>query len=166
VKDKLGRVDMVMSLFLPSPTMEPEALLCYPHVLLERGLAAGKFFSASGEGGAILHHCFLPSLYAGTKFDDYLPLLRGSITGVTRTLCRAFGKDGVRVNVVQSGLIDLPELKGFISSQVMDVLPPVGRWGTASEVAKLMVFLALRATYISGQTIVIDGGVTSGITGT
>jgi 3-oxoacyl-[acyl-carrier protein] reductase len=92
--------------------------------------------------------------------------LKGAVTGVTRTLCRKFGRDGVRVNCVQTGLIDLPEAREFIGPELQAVKVPIGRWGRAEDVAKLVAFLALKNRYMTGQVVIIDGGLTAGLTGT
>jgi NAD(P)-dependent dehydrogenase (short-subunit alcohol dehydrogenase family) len=42
----------------------------------------------------------------------------------------------------------------------------VGRWGTPEEVAKFVAFLVVRNGYMTGQAVIMDGGMTAGITGT
>jgi 3-oxoacyl-[acyl-carrier protein] reductase len=164
--EKLGRLDVLVNVFVPDPQGDPQELYGYPIRLLARGLAAANHMAAAKTAGTIVSHCFLPSMYAGTRFDVYMPELKGSITGVTRTLCRQFGRAGIRATCVQTGLLDMPETKAVASPEVLQVKVPVGRWGTPEEVARLMVFLALDNGYISGQVLILDGGLTAGITGT
>jgi 3-oxoacyl-[acyl-carrier protein] reductase len=164
--EKLGGLDVLINVLVPTPETDPRSLGDYPGALLTRCLAAANAMSAAGKKGTIVNHCFLPAMYAGTKFDPYMPAIKGSITGVTRTLCRQFGKAGIRVNCVQTGLLDMPETKAVASPEVLKVKVPVGRWATCAEVAKMMTFLALDNGYISGQCIILDGGLTAGITGT
>jgi NAD(P)-dependent dehydrogenase (short-subunit alcohol dehydrogenase family) len=119
----------------------------------------------SARPGVIVNHCFLPSMYAGTEIGNYFPMLKGAVTGLTRGLCRRYGKDGIRVNTVMTGLIDMPETRAMASPEVKAAKVPVGRWGTPAEIAKFVAFVALKCTYISGQCLIVDGGLTSGTTG-
>jgi NAD(P)-dependent dehydrogenase (short-subunit alcohol dehydrogenase family) len=72
--------------------------------------------------------------------------------------------DGVRLNAVAPGVIDtgmtrpLREIPGI--SEALDQIPiPVGRWGTADEIAGVIEFLlSPAASYILGQTLFVDGG--------
>jgi NAD(P)-dependent dehydrogenase (short-subunit alcohol dehydrogenase family) len=95
-----------------------------------------------------------------------MPILKGAVTGVTRLLCRKLGPDSVRVNTIQTGLLDLPETRSAANCEVLKLKPPVGRWGTAQDFAKLVGFLALRNSYMTGQAVILDGGMTAGNTGT
>ena len=161
-----GRLDILVNLDVPSSATTAAELYEYPHRLLERGLCAAQYMAACTDHGAIVNQCFLPSIYAGTHLETHIPSLKGAITGVTRTLGRKLGQHGVRVNTIQTGLIDLPELKDLANSKVLLMKPPVGRWGTAEEVAKFVSFLCLKNGYMTGQAVVMDGGMTAGLTGT
>ena len=80
---------------------------------------------------------------------------------MTRSLAREWGRHGIRVNAVAPGLIE---------SEVVAQMPPekreellrgvvLGRLGKPEEVARLVVFLLGDGSdYITGQTIVVDGG--------
>ncbi|HBE69783.1 MAG TPA: hypothetical protein DDW52_16685 [Planctomycetaceae bacterium] len=153
--------------WFPNPDQDsPQALAIYPQKLLEHSLASAATLTANHPTAAIVSFCFLPAMYVGTALEDHTSNLRGGVTGVTRTLCRKFGKQGLRTACVQGGLIDMPEVDGWVSEAVKTVEVPTKRWATAQEVAKFMFFLGIQSTYTTGQTMVIDGGLTSGITGT
>lgn len=84
--------------------------------------------------------------------------------GVCRHVGREAAARGVRVNVVMPGLIDTP--LGRLASQVQpdrDATPvPLGRQGTGWEVAEAASFLLSNAaSYVSGQTLAVDGGLTN-----
>lgn len=160
-----GRLDILINLCVPTLDTLPKDLHDYPARLFERGLSAGRMMTGSPRS-AVVNHCFLPSMYAGTNLESHMPVLKGAITGVTRQLCRQLGPQGVRVNTVQTGLLDLPETRRIASGEVLSRKPPVGRWGSAQDFAKLAGFLALRNSYMTGQAVILDGGMTAGNTGT
>jgi 3-oxoacyl-[acyl-carrier protein] reductase len=92
------------------------------------------------------------SAYAATK---------AGLLGLTRSLAKELGSRNVRVNAVAPGLIEtamtteLPEAarKGFLDGIAL------GRPGTPDDVAGVVTFLASDAArYVTGQTIVVDGG--------
>lgn len=158
---------LVFNLWFPDPTQDqPQTLSDYPRQLLEHGLMCGEKLSETHSNPAIINFAFLPAIYVGTELEHYVPALRGGITGVTRTLARRFGKQSVRVTCVQAGLVDMPEVQAWVSDTVKSVQVPTKRWATPSEVAKFMAFLAIDSLYTTGQTMIIDGGLTAGITGT
>lgn len=162
----LGRLDVVINVFVPDPDADLNRIAGYSVALMARCLAAAQAMTAAGVQGAIVNHCPLPSMYAGTRLDGFMPIMKGAIMGLTRSLCRTLGSDGIRATCIQSGLIDAPEFRAIASPQVLQVKVPLGRWGRVDDFAKLACFLALKKTYITGQTIILDGGLTAGITGT
>jgi 3-oxoacyl-[acyl-carrier protein] reductase len=86
---------------------------------------------------------------------------KAGIIALTKTTAKELGSRGICVNAVAPG---------FIQTEMTDKLPeeikekmlrafPLSRFGKPSEVANLCLFLASQdADYITGQTIVIDGG--------
>ena len=160
-----GQLDILVNICVPNAETRATYLQAYPALLLERGLSAAGMMAGSPRG-AIVNHCFLPSMYAGTEIEPQMPVLRGAITGVTRHLCRKLGPEGIRINTIQTGLLDLPETRGSASEQVLKLTPPVGRWGCARDFARFVTFLALRNGYMTGQSVILDGGMTAGNTGT
>ena len=83
--------------------------------------------------------------------------------GLTRSAALDYAKQGIRVNAVNPGLIDTPmqdRLGGNSESLVAEV--PMGRLGQAEEIAQTVVFLCSdAASYITGQPLIIDGGMTA-----
>jgi NAD(P)-dependent dehydrogenase (short-subunit alcohol dehydrogenase family) len=114
------------------------------------------------EGGAIV---FISSV-AGLRPGSSLPAYDSSKAGIIG-LCRHVALEGarknVRANVIAPGLIDTPLGRwasgGRPSRERTPV--PLGRQGTAWEVAAATVFLLSdEASYITGQTLAVDGGLT------
>jgi len=89
---------------------------------------------------------------------------KAGLIGLTRDLAQQWtGRKGIRVNAIAPGFFETemtdqysPE---YVEQQSTRIL--VGRWGHAIELAAAVVFLASPAsTYITGQTLVVDGGMT------
>ncbi len=86
---------------------------------------------------------------------------KAGIVGLTKTAARELAARNIRVNAVAPGFIGTDmtqELSDAIKEQVADRIP-LGRFGSPAEVADLIAFLASdNAAYITGQAVVIDGG--------
>ncbi len=86
---------------------------------------------------------------------------KAAVIGMTRALAREVAGAGIRVNCVAPGMIDTPmndvysaEEKREISEEI-----PLGRIGTAEEVAEAVFFLAGEgASYLTGQVLGVNGG--------
>lgn len=83
----------------------------------------------------------------------------------TRSLACEWAKDGIRVNAVSPWFTETPLTKGFLSQQekmksITD-RTPLNRIARAEEIAAVITFLAMeKSSYITGQNIVVDGGMT------
>ena len=91
---------------------------------------------------------------------------KAGVVALTKQLAVEWAADGVRVNAVAPGVIDTPMLRMMDDPQAgrayLDARVPLRRLGRAEEVAEVVVFLAsARASYITGATVVVDGGVTA-----
>jgi 3-oxoacyl-[acyl-carrier protein] reductase len=93
------------------------------------------------------------SNYAATK---------AGIIGFTLSLARELGRFNIRANTVAPGIIDTAMTAALTSAKRDTAVArvPLGRMGTADEVADTVVFLVSdRARYITGQVIGVDGGI-------
>ncbi len=94
---------------------------------------------------------------------------KGAVLSLTMAMAADFAADGIRVNCVCPGTVDTPWV-GRLLDQADDpkaaranliARQPVGRLGTAEEIADAIVYLASpRAGYVSGTALAIDGGIT------
>ena len=89
-----------------------------------------------------------------------------AVRGLTKTAALELAVDNIRVNSVHPGPIDTPMVTNpdTVRNEAGDVEigAPLGRFGYAAEVAKMMLFIAADATYSTGAEFVIDGGLTAG----
>ena len=88
---------------------------------------------------------------------------KGGIVGLTRSLSRRFAPD-ILVNAVAPGTIDTSMAAPGIAARGDQILSeiPLKRFGQPEEIASVIRFLcSTEASYISGQTITVDGGMTN-----
>lgn len=114
------------------------------------------------EGGAIV-------LIGSVAAREVMPIpAYAASKAASESLCRQAAVEGaprVRVNVLHPGLIDTPlgRLASQIAPQRDQVKIPAGRHGSAWEVAGAALFLLSDdASYITGQALIVDGGLTVG----
>lgn len=83
---------------------------------------------------------------------------KGGIIALTKTLCLELGRYNIRVNALAPAIIESEMTKDIPNLKEMKKAIPLGRFGTASEVAKCAYFIGVDATYISGEVLNISGG--------
>ena len=90
---------------------------------------------------------------------------KAGLVGAARSLAREIGSRGVTINVIAPGFIDTDmtaELSEDRKNQIVSNIP-LARYGSASEVADAVAFLASpEAAYITGSVIPVDGGLGMG----
>ncbi len=165
IAERRGRLDALVNLFVPDAGTGGRELQSYILALYDRDLAAGGIIARHTDRGMIVNQFYLASSFADTELGDRLAAARGAITGATRTLCIKHGRIGVRVGGLLVGLLDAPEIKALASARVLAANTPLGRWAEPVDVAKSIAFLVLDSGYISGQMLIMDGGLTAGVNG-
>ena len=122
-------------------------------------------------GGVIVHIGSIASIrgsrMGGVERTGY-PSAKHGLVGLTKTLALGYGEQNIRVNVVCPGYIKTALTRDLYESPDSDRIikeelrVPLGRWGEPEDIGKVVAFLASSdAAYISGQVIVVDGGMTA-----
>lgn len=89
------------------------------------------------------------SVYATTK---------AGLIGMTKSLAKELGPKGIFVNAIAPGLVDTDMIRDVDREQIIKNIP-LRRIGQPEDIAGLVLFLCSDLnSYITGQTIVIDGG--------
>jgi NAD(P)-dependent dehydrogenase (short-subunit alcohol dehydrogenase family) len=119
---------------------------------------------AEGVGGSIVNISSINGLAAAPGAGAYTSS-KAAVVKLTEHMALEWGGHGIRVNAVAPGLIDAgmsepinadPEARRARSGRV-----PLGRLGTAQDVAEAVLFLGSeKAAYVTGQTLAVDGGIT------
>lgn len=116
------------------------------------------------KSGAIINISSVAAIYGSAGHSNYAAS-KGGIISFSKNIAVELAPKGIRVNCV---------LPGYIQTEMTDRIPrnilkerisniPIGRIAMPEEVAKVVSFLASDdASYIIGQSIVVDGGITSG----
>ena len=119
-------------------------------------------------GGSIINTSSVASAVKGIVNRCVYSATKAAVTGLTKSLAADYVSQGIRCNAIAPGTIDTPSLgdrinaapdpeqqrKDFIARQ------PMGRLGTAQEVAHLVLFLASdESAFCTGQLYAVDGGV-------
>jgi len=120
-------------------------------------------------GGSIINMASVASSLRGLPNRCVYGASKAAVIGLTKSVAADFIQQGIRCNCICPGTIESPSLeerinafpdpvaarKAFIARQ------PIGRLGTAEEIAGMAVYLASDiAAYTTGTAMIVDGGVT------
>jgi NAD(P)-dependent dehydrogenase (short-subunit alcohol dehydrogenase family) len=126
------------------------------------GLRAAVPLMLEADGGAIVNNASVSAL-TPTRNEAAYSAAKAGVVALTKSGALEYGPS-IRVNCVAPGHVRTPLTA--VWEQFPDVFDPVaraiplGRIGRADEIAEVVLFLAsARASYITGQTLVVDGGI-------
>jgi NAD(P)-dependent dehydrogenase (short-subunit alcohol dehydrogenase family) len=132
-------------------------------------------FETTGKGGAIVNVSSAASMNfpVGGRVHVAYAASKAGLNAFSRATAIAYVRRGIRVNSVVVGMIDTPLVSSRLTKQLGDVsaeelaakrnsLVPMGRMGSAWDVANAIAFLASdEAGYITATQLVVDGGLTA-----
>ena len=117
-------------------------------------------------GGVIVNNSSVGGLVAVPRFGPY-NASKHAVMGLTKSAALDYAKLGIRINAVNPGLIDTDMMSRYVekmgdaetASQQLATIVPMGRVGKPEEIASTVLFLCSEAaSYITGQSLVVDGG--------
>ena len=125
--------------------------------------AAFPVMAAAG-GGAVVNVASVMGTVASARFAHYAAS-KHALIGLTKSAAADGAAMGIRVNSVGPGFIDTPLQDGRMDEARRDHIAAqhlLGRWGTADEVAALIVWLlSAEAAFVTGSHHLVDGGYTA-----
>jgi NAD(P)-dependent dehydrogenase (short-subunit alcohol dehydrogenase family) len=129
--------------------------------------AVARRWRDTSRGGSIVNVTSMNGVMPGPNAGAY-GATKAAVALLTRQMALEWGVHGIRANAVAPGLIDAgmsapvyadPEIRAIRTARV-----PLGRLGTAADIARAVLWLSSdEASYVTGQELVVDGGVTMSV---
>ena len=110
------------------------------------------------RSGAIVNMASIVGIYGNAGQANYAAAKAGLI-GFTKSLAKELASRNIRVNAIAPGFIATDMTKGLDSEAIADHIP-LKRLGQPEDIAKTVKFLCEEGSYITGQVIQVDGGLT------
>lgn len=110
------------------------------------------------RSGAIVNMASIVGVYGNAGQANYAAAKAGLI-GFTKSLAKELASRNIRVNAVAPGFILTDMTKDLDSEKITEHIP-LKRLGDASDIAQAVKYLSVDATYVTGQVLQVDGGLT------
>ena len=110
------------------------------------------------RSGAIVNMTSVVGLYGNAGQANYAAAKAGLI-GFTKSLAKELGSRNIRVNAVAPGFVMTDMTKDLDAEKLTEYIA-LKRLATPEDIAEVVKFLAIDATYVTGQVIEVDGGMT------
>ncbi|MBY9067171.1 SDR family oxidoreductase [Hyphomonas sp. WL0036] len=152
-----GREDWDRSLLINLTSMYETSRAVLPNMLAR-------------SGGVILNMSSVASSVTGAPNRFAYGATKAGVIGLTKGIAADYAARGIRCNAICPGTVDTPSLQGRMSAQgdyetarnMFISRQPMGRLGTAEEIAHLAVYLASdEAAFTTGAIHIVDGGWTN-----
>lgn len=118
-----------------------------------------------GDGGSIVNTASIAALFGSPGYAAYAAS-KAAIVSVTKTAALELAPRRIRVNCVCPGTVDTPMSEGDdveLEMAIADKIHPLGRIAQPEEIAALFHYLASdESSFVTGQAIAIDGGMSAG----
>lgn len=133
--------------------------------------AVAQMLRQSPAGGILVNIASVAGMIAVDRRFPY-GASKGAVISMTRSIAMDFANQGIRANAICPGTVHTPFVEGFLERnfagnkdevrQQLHARQPVGRMGRPEEIAAAALYLASdEAAFITGSTLVIDGGWTA-----
>jgi gluconate 5-dehydrogenase len=168
---RFGRIHILVNNAGTSWVAEPEAMPVEKwHRVIEVNLTGAFLFSQAvgrdmlaHRDGCIINVASISGVHVEVNGPHYAAYAasKAGLLGLTRELAGSWGRFGIRVNAIAPGFFPSRLTDAVIekADEQMKALGPIPRVGAPGELKGVAVFLAADASsYITGQTIVVDGG--------
>ena len=167
VRERYGRLDILVnnagmaamdSLYAYRPEDFARIMDLNVNAVFICSQAAARIMKEQG-GGVILNTSSMVSLYGQASGVGY-PASKFAVNGLTKSLARELGRDGIRVNAVAPGVINTDMMAGVPEAMLAPIVAsiPLGRIGEPEEIANAFLFLASDlASYVTGAVLSVDG---------
>ena len=115
------------------------------------------------DGGSIINLASITGIHPSPNCGAYTPA-KGGVMALTQHMSIEWGQYGIRVNAIAPGFVMAGMSEPFYANEAVRnkraAAVPLGRLAEASDIADGVMFLASdKASYITGQTLTVDGGV-------
>jgi NAD(P)-dependent dehydrogenase (short-subunit alcohol dehydrogenase family) len=166
--DTFGRVDGLVTCAgveesVPAVELTDDAFDAVVAVNLKGSFLCAKSFARAmiDAGGGSIVTISSALAFSGRVNGAHYASSKAGVVSLTKSLALEWGRHGIRVNSVAPGIVDTPMASRVPDEQLSAYASrsPLGRIGTPEDIAKVVRFLLSEdAGYVTGQTIVVNGG--------